>query len=130
MQKMKPYLYYTAILSIVSFLESCSCAIYGNQFQAIDSSLSINSQQISELAREMKFRKKSEAQFKRDDVYLTYFEDRGVIYIGGSFCSLPHELLFSSPSKIEGQVASTENEVKEWFRSRGISLKVAPPALD
>ena len=130
MQKIKHGLCWAVILSFTLLLANCSCAIYGNQLQATNSSLTINSQQISKLASDMEFRQKSETQFKRGDVYLSYSEDRGVMYIGGSFCSMPHELLLSSPTKIQDQVASAEKEVKKWFQSRGVLLEVTQPKLD
>lgn len=78
---------------------------------------------LDEFAGESDFRKKSDTAYRRDRVNLSYESEMSGLGMNGSFCSLPHELLFSSPSEVFQEVSYAEKEAKAWFDKKGVHLQ-------
>ena len=114
-------------LVVGSFIQSgCSCGIYGGEeYVSSEASRGVSPQLLAEFAQDAKFRKTSESTFRRGSVYMTQNQDFQDIRIGGSYCSMPNELLFSSPEEVENEVLTAQTEAFNWFKSRGIRLRLA-----
>jgi hypothetical protein len=104
-------------------LTSCSCAVTGETYAPAKGSRKITPAMLGQFAKESDFRKKSEADYRRGRVNLSYESEIGGLGLNGSFCSLPHELLFSSSSEVFQEVSNAEKEVKAWFDKKGVHLQ-------
>ena len=80
---------------------------------------------VSKFAEYSGFRKKS-SYYSKGLLHMSYDDMKKTVTIGGSYCSLPHELLFSSPAKVSGQVEGVTTSAYSWFKGHGIVLEAAP----
>ena len=113
---------------VIAFLlqVGCSCGIYGGEtFIGSDTSREVSPKLLAEFAQDAKFRKTSESEFRKGSVYMTYDQRFHGVRIVGSYCSMPNELLFSSPAQMASEVLQAQNEAKAWFKSRRFELRVA-----
>jgi hypothetical protein len=110
-------------------LTACSCAVTGTTYAPAKGSHNITPAMLDDFAKDSDFRKQSETTYRRGWVNLSYIHEISGLGFNGSFCSLPHELLFSSPSEVFRDVANSEREAEAWFDQKGIHLqKVTIPA--
>ncbi len=104
----------------------CSCGIYGGEtYVSSEASQEVSPRLLAEFAQDAKFRKTSESTFRRGSVYMTQNPNLQDIRIGGSYCSMPNELLFSSPEEVKNEISTAQTEALNWFKSRGIRLRLA-----
>jgi hypothetical protein len=104
----------------------CSCGIYGGEtYVSSEASREVSPRLLAEFAQDAEFRKTSESTFRRGSVYMTQNPNFQDIRIGGSYCSMPNELLFSSPEEVKSEVSKAQTEALNWFNSRGVRLQLA-----
>jgi hypothetical protein len=104
-------------------LPACSCAVIAVTYTPAKGSRKITPEMLDEFAGESDFRKKSDTAYRRDRVNLSYESEMSGLGMNGSFCSLPHELLFSSPSEVFQEVSDAEKEAQAWFDKKGVHLR-------
>lgn len=104
-------------------LTSCSCAVIGETYAPAKGSREITPAMLDEFARESDFSKMSQTAYRRGRVNLSYDSEISGLGFNGSFCSLPHELLFSSPSEVFHDVSDARREAEAWFGEKGIRLR-------
>lgn len=111
-------------LFMILMLAGCSCGIWGHTYRC--AAQRIDAKTIYRFAKEADYRRTSNTDFKRGNVYLHHNDQFGDFIIYGSFCSLPWELIATSPDKVRSEIEGAETEAKEWFGGRGIDLAVVP----
>ena len=104
-------------------LSACSCSVMRVTYSPDAGSRKITPAMLDQFAREKDYRKVSETDYSRGWVNLSYASGISGLVLNGSYCSLPHELLFSSPSEIFHDVSNARNEAVAWFGRKGIHLR-------
>lgn len=126
---MKTLLFSLTSAVVCLHMASCSCAVTAVTYAPAKGSRKITPAMLDEFAGESDFRKTSEAEYRRGRVNLSYEGGIGGLGLNGSYCSLPHELLFSSPAEVFQEVSNAEKDAKAWFDKKGVHLrKVTFPA--
>jgi len=122
-RKMKTLLLQLSAAIALLHLTSCSCAVMGETYAPVSGSRKITPAMLDQFAKESDFRKKSETAYRRGWVNLSYNTEISGMGLNGSFCSLPHELLLSSPSEVFRDVSDARREAEAWFGRKGIRLR-------
>lgn len=104
-------------------LPACSCAVTGTTYVTAKGSHKITTSMLDDFAKDSDFRKNSETTYRRGWVNLSYIHEISGLGLNGSFCSLPHELLFSSPAEVFQEVSNAEKEAQAWFDKKGVHLQ-------
>lgn len=101
-------------------LQSCSCAIYEQSYEATSKSRTISPFLVSEFAKAKDYKR----NVKRDYYYkgsLSLRQNNGIITLHDSFCPNPVNIFYGNLSVIEW--SKENNQLKEWFDAMGIPLK-------